>query len=629
MKSRRILAAILTIILMTALSPTAQAEATDEKATPSGIPYSEIGSGIDAYIAEREAGMASCAVSVYDADGVICSGYYGYADIENSVLADADTVYDWGSASKLLVWVSVMQLWECGQIDFDKDIRDYLPEGFLTKLQYPKEKITMLNLMAHNAGFQESFYENQYAASDDLFDTLEEALRFCECYQAFHVGEYTAYSNYGTALAAYIVERVSGTDYVTYVHKNIFEPLGMEHTALDPRMADNEWVCAHRGKLHCYERYLDPRDNRDYGPCIAFLQLFPAGSAIGTLEDFSRFGRALVETNCPLFESNATRDEMFTPLSRYGGTEIARNCHGFWTGDYGVQTLGHPGNTLGCSANLVFDPASGLGIVIMTNEQGEASFNLGLPGLLFGDIASREGFKDTAIAEECDISGYWRMMRNIVCGAGLANSFSIGPVTPFGRNDDGTYSVKLFGISLNREVKLVPLNDNIFILRAGDATQVYYYGDGVLAVAETDFVRCNPFWTVIRYGFVLFGALCLLTVVIKLIVRAVRKKRVAGRNHSLADRQILGQQLVYGVSGVIFTAFYLTYKKIPAFTAVSAILAGALGLGALVNGALLCYNTIKSNVRLRTKLKQYSWAVLSIAYAAFILVMQLYNFWSL
>ena len=314
MKSRRILAAILTIILMTALSPTAQAEATDEKATPSGIPYSEIGSGIDAYIAEREAGMASCAVSVYDADGVICSGYYGYADIENSVLADADTVYDWGSASKLLVWVSVMQLWECGQIDFDKDIRDYLPEGFLTKLQYPKEKITMLNLMAHNAGFQESFYENQYAASDDLFDTLEEALRFCECYQAFHVGEYTAYSNFGTALAAYIVERVSGTDYVTYVHKNIFEPLGMEHTALDPRMADNEWVCAHRGKLHCYERYLDPRDNRDYGPCIAFLQLFPAGSAIGTLEDFSRFGRALVETDCPLFESNATRDEMFTLL---------------------------------------------------------------------------------------------------------------------------------------------------------------------------------------------------------------------------------------------------------------------------------------------------------------------------
>lgn len=628
MKAKRLLAAILTIILMAALLPATQAEAAGEKATPSGIPYSEIGSSIDAYIAEREAGLASCAVSVYDADGVIYSGYYGYADIGNDVPADADTVYDWGSVSKLLVWVSVMQMWEQGKIDFDTDIRDYLPEGFLTKLQYPEEKITILNLMAHNAGFQESFYENQEATPDELFDTLEEALRFCECYQAFHAGEYTAYSNFGTALAAYIVERVSGTDYVTYVHENIFEPLGMDHTSIDPGMADNEWVLERRGKLHCYERYLDPKDNRNYGQYIMSLQLFPAGSAIGTLEDFTRFGRALVETDCPLFESNATRDVMFTPVTCYGDTEIARNCHGFWAGDYGVQTLGHPGNTLGCSANLVFDPASGLGVVVMTNEQGEASFNLGLPGLLFGDITTREEFKDTVIAAESDISGSWRMMRNIVCGAGRANSFLLG-VTPFSRNDDGTYSLKLFGIPLNSEAKLVPINENVYVLRVGDVTQVYYYGEDVLAVAESDFSRYNPIWIVICCGFVLFGLLCLLTLLVKLVALLVRKIRGAGRNYSAADRQILIQQLVYGVSGVIFTAFFLTYKMNPVLTTVSAILAAALGLGSFANGALLCYNTIKSDARTRTKLKQYLWAALCVAYAAFILVMQLYNFWNL
>ena len=629
MNVKRFLATVLAAILMAALVPAARAEVADEKTTPSGIPYSEIDSSIDAYIAEREAGLASCAVSVYDADGVIYSGYYGYADIGNGVLADADTVYDWGSVSKLLVWVSVMQLWEQGKIDFDTDIRAYLPAGFLTKLQYPEEKITVLNLMAHNAGFQESFYENQKAAPDELFGTLEEALRFCECYQAFHVGEYTAYSNYGTALAAYIVERVSGTDYVTYVHENIFAPLGMEHTSIDPRMTDNEWVLEQRGRLHCYERYLDPRDNKNYGQCITFLQLFPAGSAIGTLEDFTRFGRALVDTACPLFESNATRDKMLTPLTCYSGTDIARNCHGFWTGEYGVQTLGHPGDTMGCSANLIFDPASGLGIVVMTNEQGEAAFNYGLPGLLFGDIASREEFRDTAIAGEGDISGFWRMMRNVACGAGRANSFFLGGVTPFGRNDDGTYSAKLLGITLSSAAKLVPLNENVYVLRVGDATQVYYYGDGVLAVAESDFTRCNPIWTVLTYGFILFGFLCLLMLLAKPVTLLVRKHRGTIRKYTPADRQILGQQLVYGVSGVIFTAFFLTYKRIPAFTAVSAILAAALGLGSLVNGAWLCYNTIKSDARPCTKLKQYLWAALCVAYAAFILVMQLYNFWNL
>lgn len=129
-----------------------------------------------------------------------------------------------------------MQQWEQGNLDLDADIREYLPEGFLKKLQYKDEKVTMKNLMSHNAGFQESFYENQMCDESDLYDSLENAVKACECYQAYHVGEYTAYSNYGTALASYIVARVSGQDYAEYVRENIFKPLGMEHTSIDPHM---------------------------------------------------------------------------------------------------------------------------------------------------------------------------------------------------------------------------------------------------------------------------------------------------------------------------------------------------------------------------------------------------------
>jgi hypothetical protein len=57
-------------------------------------------------------------VSVFDTSEVIYSGYFGYADKENGVAVDQDTVMEWGSATKLLVWVSVMQLWEQGKLDF-------------------------------------------------------------------------------------------------------------------------------------------------------------------------------------------------------------------------------------------------------------------------------------------------------------------------------------------------------------------------------------------------------------------------------------------------------------------------------------------------------------------------------
>ena len=236
-----LLIAIMFICL--SLSKSIYASETGSKQTHCGVAYSDIANTIDSFIAEREAGLASFAVSVFDENGEIYNGYYGYSDIENSVKADKDTVYEWGSCSKILVWVSVMQQWERGNLDLNKDIREYLPEGFLTKLQYPEEKITMINLMNHNAGFQESFFEKEDGATaDDMYDTLEDAIRACECFQAFHVGEHTAYSNWGTALAAFIVERVSGMDYISYVHKNILEPLGMEKTSVDSRATDNSWV---------------------------------------------------------------------------------------------------------------------------------------------------------------------------------------------------------------------------------------------------------------------------------------------------------------------------------------------------------------------------------------------------
>ena len=107
--------------------------------SPAGINYSDIASTINEYIKEREGGLASFAVSVFDKNGIIYDGYYGHSDIEANIKADEDTVYEWGSCSKILVWVSVMQQWERGNLDLDADIREYLPDNFLTKLQYPED----------------------------------------------------------------------------------------------------------------------------------------------------------------------------------------------------------------------------------------------------------------------------------------------------------------------------------------------------------------------------------------------------------------------------------------------------------------------------------------------------------
>ena len=601
---------------------------TAGKQTPSGIPYADIGSSIDEFIAEREAGLASCVVSVFDGDGVLCNGCYGYADMENRIPADGETVYEWASCSKLLVWVAVMQQWEQGRLDLEADIRTYLPEGFLTKLQYPEEKITMLHLMNHNAGFQESFYENQLAGPEDLYSSLEEAVRACECYQAYHVGEYTAYSNWGTALAAYIVERTSGMDYVTYVNENIFAPLGMEHTSIHPLQADNAWVAEKRSELKCYSRYSDPAYNEDLGECRSYVQLFPAGAAIGTIGDFAAFGQAFVSSRCPLFENSSTRDRMLQATAFYGSSDIAMNCHGLWTNENLVQTLGHAGNANGCTANLVFDPVSGLGMVIMTNEAGETAFNYGLPAHIFGSAADRPDFRNAAPAED-DVSGYYYSRRALPEGAARAMTYTAA-LMPLSRNEDSTYSMKLLGLTLNA-AKLAPLAEHQYLLLDNGMEMYLYIEDGKISMMSADYVRdpLGATGTVAAFGFVLFGLVCLSVLLGKLVSMIGRKMSKRSREYTAADRQITLQQAIYGVSGVIFALFmFICYTPgSPAFVALSGILAAVLAAVSLANGGLLCYNTIKSGARPRTKVKQYLWVILCAAYTAFIGWMQLYCFW--
>ncbi len=61
-------------------------------------------------------------------------------------------MFEWGSATKLLVWVSVMQLWEQGLLELEQDVRKYLPEDFLQNLSYD-DPITMLHLMTPSPRF--------------------------------------------------------------------------------------------------------------------------------------------------------------------------------------------------------------------------------------------------------------------------------------------------------------------------------------------------------------------------------------------------------------------------------------------------------------------------------------------
>lgn len=459
--------------------------AFDDQVTPSGIEYAKLNSEIMNYIEERKEGTASVSISVFERDKTISKIIYGYADIENKVAADENTVYEWGSISKLLVWTSAMQLFERDKLDLNKDIREYLPDDLLTKLEFA-DKITFLDLMNHRAGFQETVYGIEFDDPGKLTG-LEEALRSSEPSQIYKPNTTTAYSNWSTALAAFIIERISGMDYGEYVIENIFKPLNMTKTAVKADLSDNDWVKMQRSKINTYSILRDSYEV--FGKNISYINLYPSGSATGTLDDLCIFAKAFAVAEgeiSPLFMKRETLDTMLSPSFFYTNTEIARNRYGFWTMEFGKQTLGHGGNTNGFSSMMMLEPESGLGIVIMTNEQAETAYNYGLLSFIFSHRKADEN-----IRADHDISGIYFGKRTVEKGFARISKYIAG-ILPISKTERKNQLRILNLMRVHR------VSENMYMVEDGNGLEYAFQyfedpnGNAIIESYTADYERANP-----------------------------------------------------------------------------------------------------------------------------------------
>ncbi len=147
-----------------------------------------------------------------------------------------------------------MILEERGMLDYEDDIRKYLPE-------LPYLGITIRNLLNHTGGIVEyedlfekywdpvnkNFEDKKYANNDDviaMFVTYQPEL-------LFKPDDKYAYSNTGYVFLASIVARVAQEPFEVFLKNNIFDPLQMSHTLVYSAIRD------------------DPMENRVYGYRLA------------------------------------------------------------------------------------------------------------------------------------------------------------------------------------------------------------------------------------------------------------------------------------------------------------------------------------------------------------------------
>jgi len=170
--------------------------------------------------------LAAAVVVVVKDGQILVSRGYGYADIAaNKKVDPATTLFRPGSISKTFLWTAVMQLVEQGKLNLDADVNQYLDFTIAPRDGKP---ITMRDLMTHTPGFEETL-KNLFSHDGQLPMSNEAWLKEWVPERVFAPGEVSAYSNYGAALAGYIVQRVSGQPFDEYIEQHIYQPLGMQH----------------------------------------------------------------------------------------------------------------------------------------------------------------------------------------------------------------------------------------------------------------------------------------------------------------------------------------------------------------------------------------------------------------
>jgi methyl acetate hydrolase len=181
---------------------------------------------------------------VVNDQGPLYSGAAGTKGVGRSEPMTVDTIFWYASMTKTLVAAGAMQLVEQGRLKLDEPASDILPElaavkvldGFEAdgspKLRPAKRPITPRQLLTHTAGYGYNWANGailRYIEKNDLPDLIHCKRRSLDQPLLSDPGDVW---EYGISIdwVGQLVEAVSRQSLRDYLRKNLFDPLGMDHT---------------------------------------------------------------------------------------------------------------------------------------------------------------------------------------------------------------------------------------------------------------------------------------------------------------------------------------------------------------------------------------------------------------
>jgi serine-type D-Ala-D-Ala carboxypeptidase/endopeptidase len=312
--------------------------------------------------AGESAGMV---VGLVDADGKTRVVAYGDAGPGQPPL-DGDSVFEIGSVTKTFTATALAELVQEGKVNLDDPVQKYLPANVHVPSKDGKQ-ITLANLSEQNSGLPRMATNDHPTNRQNPYAdyTVEQLWQFLDHYKLTRdPGAKYEYSNVGVGLLGQALSREEGSSYEDMERRMIWQPLGMEHTAITL----TPWMKAHLARGHNKQGKVTA--NWDL-PTLA-----GAGAIRSDVNDMLKYLEANLHTGQgPLGKAMAFAHQERAPI---GKPNQGIGLNWFTRKDNGLVIIHHDGETGGYHSFIGFVPSEEIGVVILTDQRSAVANNIGL-----------------------------------------------------------------------------------------------------------------------------------------------------------------------------------------------------------------------------------------------------------
>lgn len=381
----------------------AQAQAAADDEVPALQNIAELQAAVEKIRVDTK--TPAVGIALVNRDGPQWVAGLGLASLEQQTPADENTLFRIGSISKMFVGLAVLKLVEEGRVNLDDKLSELAPDIDFENPWEETHPIRLVHLLEHTTGWDDmSLAEYAYPATDSMSLKAGLDYRPASRKSRWVPGTRMAYCNTGPAVAAYVVEKITGKKFEDYIQISVFDPLVMNSSSFyfSDAYAKRGASLYNNGQL------------QDYWNIITR----PAGSINSSARDMANFLQLLItrgEFAGQQIIQPASLDRMEVPHTTLGSAKGIRAGYGLnnYTSGYKnfqVAFHGHNGGMPGALAELSYAPELNAGFVIMINSsnyQALTEISALLRGFLLKDQTPVERAATPLPESFANLSGYY------------------------------------------------------------------------------------------------------------------------------------------------------------------------------------------------------------------------------